>query len=491
MKQIFYFLSLLLLGSTLHAQKQPDYRWLMGFRTDSTEQGFYNISLRFETDSVYVDSVNLNMNFESTVASATDSTGKLLFYTNGCEIRGTNGSLLPNGNGINPGTLHDWVCEKGYTLPKGAMALPYPGHPSQWILLHTSGRYDSFRKVVYENLNYTLIDMSLNGGLGAVLSKNNVLLSGETEPFSVVRHGNGRDWWVVVPVYGSNQYRLWLLSPTGFSAPIAQNIGAVADCRKIGSTVFSARGDKFARSSNCVTTVLDFDRCAGIFSNPIDLNAGKFVFGGGGVAFTKDSRWLYTTGQQTLYGADLTLASPTLDTAYAWVVNLGVSLGQLQNDWTSDKIYVGFMHRERFLSVIGKPLPNGSIDFRNEKLKLPVPVVRSIPNFPNFRLFDVSGSPCDTLGINTAIAEVAQPKGLRVYPNPATDELTVELPPNLQGSKLTLRLCNQLGQTVHSQTWREESPTQTISVASLPSGFYVVSVTNGAETWYQKVIVQR
>ena len=91
-----------------------------------------------------------------------------------------------------------------------------------------------------------------------------------------------------------------------------------------------------------------------------------------------------------------------------------------------------------------------------------------------------------------AASDVEKEKALlKIYPNPASDELTIELPPNLQSSKLTLRLHNQLGQTVHSQAWREESPTQTISVASLPSGFYVVSVTNGAETWYQKVIVQR
>ena len=91
-----------------------------------------------------------------------------------------------------------------------------------------------------------------------------------------------------------------------------------------------------------------------------------------------------------------------------------------------------------------------------------------------------------------AASDVEKEKALlKIYPNPATDELTVELPPALQSSKLTLRLHNQLGQTVHSQAWREESSTQTISVASLPSGFYVVSVTNGIETWYQKVIVQR
>ncbi len=91
-----------------------------------------------------------------------------------------------------------------------------------------------------------------------------------------------------------------------------------------------------------------------------------------------------------------------------------------------------------------------------------------------------------------AASDVEKEKALlKIYPNPSSDELTIELPPALQSSKLTLRLHNQLGQTVHSQAWREDSPTQTISVASLPSGFYVVSVSNGAETWYQKVIIQR
>ena len=181
-------------------------------------------------------------------------------------------------------------------------------------------------------------------------------------------------------------------------------------------------------------------------------------------------------GVNGMYPVDNYVPQPVNQVNRLWMMKFD-SLGFYDNRYCNTQycaISPSFENKTSVRLSSGKILVAGSFDcvFPNSDYKDVVRIEE-----PDFQL---------------AASDVEKEKALlKIYPNPASDELTIELPPNLQSSKLTLRLHNQLGQTVHSQTWREESLTQTISVASLPSGFYVVSVGNGAETWYQKVIVQR
>jgi hypothetical protein len=64
-------------------------------------------------------------------------------------------------------------------------------------------RYNPEKKLTYGPFYYSIIDMEMDGGNGAVLSSNNILSDGHLEPFTAVRHGNGRDWWLVFPEYGT------------------------------------------------------------------------------------------------------------------------------------------------------------------------------------------------------------------------------------------------------------------------------------------------
>lgn len=47
-----------------------------------------------------------------------------------------------------------------------------------------------------------------------------------------VKHGNGRDWWLITQQWvapnaqtPNNEFRIYLISPTGISGPSVQNIG--------------------------------------------------------------------------------------------------------------------------------------------------------------------------------------------------------------------------------------------------------------------------
>jgi hypothetical protein len=407
----------------------PDEWWPVGSNEYSGTPGYGNAWLRFQNGIPSVQLANLNMNFEAAMAVASDTLGNLLFYSNGCEIRGADGQLLENGAGLNPGELHNWVCgQVGYTAPRSMTALPLPGNPAKWVLLHLGGEYDPSRKMVFGPLYLTEIDMAANGGQGAVTDKNVVIASGDLEPFAIVRHGNGRDWWVIMPEYGTNRYQIRLISPQGLSLASVQSIGAAVGCRRVGASTFSPDGSKYARTNSCLAVVMDFDRCAGILSDPVPLHRDPGMLGGGGLAFSPGNRWVYATTDLCIFRADLTEPLPLLDSLYkrpyAYVDEppisqyvYGTSLTYMQTA-PDGRLYMAARHRERYYPRF--TIQGEDYAFEPEGFKLPVPTVRTLPHFPNFRLFDLKGSLCDTLGINGSVSTTA----------PLQEGFTIQFTPN-------------------------------------------------------------
>lgn len=485
MRTIFFLSLIYLPVNRLLAQLHyPDEWWPIGTTELVGAPGDGNAWLHFHDDTVTIVPADLSMNFESTVAVASDTTGQVLFYSNGCEIRNANGNLLENGEGLHPGELHDWVCANGYTVPRGMMALPWPGHSSRWILLHTGGNYDPVRKLTYGPFYYTEIDMSLNGGQGGVVSKNNVLATGDLEPFAVVRHGNGRDWWVVMPDYSTNQYQLWLLTPNGMQLFVTQQIGPAIGCRRVGASVFSPDGSKYARTNNCAAVVLDFDRCNGQFSNPVFLERSVGTVGGGGLVFSNNNRWLYATSNLSIFRADLQSSTSLLDSLFKqpyyegesqYVYGTSLAYMQLAPD---GKIYMNARHREQYFSSID--IEADTFYFKPVGLSLPVATVRTLPYFPDFRLYDLSGSACDTLGINGATSATFTTFVSNVFdisPNPFSNWLQVSLKGNFRNPVFCLY--DQLGNLAMKN--QLAIGITDMETSSLPPGFYIWEVTANGE----------
>jgi len=484
----------LLLPALLWGQTYPDARWLGGFEENPAVPGYANYAVRFAANGPKVDTFDWGVKFESTVASYTDSTGKLLFFSNGCAVFDGQGSLLANGDGLSPGEMHDWTCGKaGYAAPKGAMALPAPGKPGLYYLFHIGIQYDAVRKIKYGPLYYSLIDMSANGGKGAVLSKNIVLVGGELEPFSAVRHGNGRDWWIVAPEWHTNRLHTVLLSPSGAAAYPAQAIGPPLAGHRVGATAFSLDGARFSRyHCDQGAVVADFDRCTGAFSQPIFIKAPFSFLQGGGTAFSPDSRYVYATSQSTLYSADLQAAAPKWDTVFYVFDNWdwGTTLHHLQYG-PDGNLYFSTHSRANYLSAMKFPAGGGSPTFVFRALPLGVLNARTLPNFPNFRLYDFSNSPCDTLGINapsSGTADLGGSMGFKIWPNPASGEVTVRCE-EAQPLERWL-LYSPLGQVAHSGQWPRGEPQARLSVSGLPAGcYYLVLVASDGSVGMQRLVV--
>ena len=443
-------------GSSTAQQAKNDYNWTFGYGPMPVGYPEYNGTLLdFNKHPVEQLYFNIPVDLQSS-AVISDSLGKLLFYSNGCKILTAGHKLMQNGDKINEG---GWVYEHycgvrfGYPSYQGLLILPFPGRHRQYIMLHLHRPDDdTFNK----ELLYTTIDMTQDSGRGAVTLKNQLAYQGDTlmDMLTAVRHANGRDWWVVVPKTNSLQYFVSLLDDRGLHPRQVQTMHRAVPMNSYPvQAVFSPNGRKYATMDvSGHLQVFDFDRCAGQLSNPRRVAFPDDTISACGVAISPSSRYLYVSTTTKLYQFDLLatdLAASRQYIAY-WDGHIDPQVQATtffaQMLAPDGQIYMMYTNSNKTLHIIHHPdRPGKACDFEQRGVQL-LTWNFSIPNFPHFRLFDVPGSPCDTLGINGPQPPedtlVVKPPllcagGVQLYPNPATTMTTLELP-NCQGGTLTV-----------------------------------------------------
>lgn len=88
----------------------------------------------------------------------------------------------------------------------------------------------------------------------------------------------------------------------------------------------------------------------------------------------------------------------------------------------------------------------------------------------------------------TSVAETAAPKPLRVYPNPAREQLHIELPA-LSEQSVTLRLLNAQGQLLRSEERLVTGPsTQLEELGSLRAGLYLLQLEAGGRRYFARFV---
>ncbi|HRD80682.1 MAG TPA: PKD domain-containing protein, partial [Saprospiraceae bacterium] len=346
-----------------------------------------------------------------------DRDGNLLFYTNGYTIMNRLHEVMENGAGLSPGIFtNDWL-PYGQTLHQGALFLPVPDVDSLYILIHPRQEYlpqmNQYGQV-HSNwpLHYSTIELSQQYPDGRVTEKNVVLYEGQVTfgQVAACRHANGRDWWILVFKYFSNEYLRYLLHPGGITTYPPGSVGQLRPSG-VGQAVFSPDGTKYARLNldgfainKQHIDVYDFDRCTGMLSNPI-LFHPLHVSSNGGMAISPNSRYLYFLGWSKIYQYDLNApnieSSATLIAEY--VEQPGVqrfSGGQLAPD---GKIYISGASSSSYIHVIHNPNAAGAAcEFEQGGLFLGAQARngRGITSHAYYGLGPWDGSPCDTLGID-------------------------------------------------------------------------------------------
>jgi hypothetical protein len=126
----------------------------------------------------------------------------------------------------------------------------------------------------------------------------------------------------------------------------------------------------------------------------------------------------------------------------------------------------------------------------------------SIPNHPNYRLGALPGTACDSLGLpawyagpiervdttvgmEPALPSRASGNGIRVYPNPAREKVTLTLPAQTSG---TLQLISATGVVLNALYFSGQQVE--IPLAGVPAGVYTVRVqTRNGATLTAKLVV--
>ena len=478
MKKIWFLFLLFGMTLSLKAQEKYDYVWLFGYAPEMSHPKLGGSRLDFNPLLIDTSSFIIPFRFKA-ISMIGNSNGKLLFYTNGCQIANRDHQIMANGDELNPGLEHDIYCSYGYPRAQGVLSLPWPGNEEQYVIFHTQFNQDNSE---VHDLRYTVIKTDTLAGLGAVVSKNQPLIVGEplADMLTAVRHGNGRDWWVVLPRTSSNTHYLFLLTPEGLQGPIERNFGAEWDYRYYrGHAVFSPDGKKYIRANPTNgLRITDFDRCTGVFSNPIAIPLLGDSVDICGVAVSPNSRRLYLSTGFKLWQYDL------MATDVAASALLVGEFDGFQSPFNATfyqpmlapdgKIYMTCTNGNDVLHVIHNPNAEGlACEFQQHGLAIPTYHAFMAPNFPHYRLYDVPGSVCDSLGIDApmvgSLSSVTS-KGVVLFPNPTSGQISwTGLP---EGERVTIRIHDALGRLCFESAKSEHS----VNLEMLQDGLYFLSL---------------
>jgi hypothetical protein len=493
MKKIKLFFVFILFAKLIYAQTidaKRDNIWVLGYGGEGpTKDTFYsNMIINFKEKPVDAKKLATEMNFNDDIAMISDTSGKLLFYTNGIYIADASHQPMKNGNNLNPGKTSANELKYGRILPQGSLILPKPDNPDLYYLFHASDVFvtDSISSDYKGDfLYYSLIDMAKNDGKGEVIEKNKILLGKYVDVGKVTatRHANGKDWWIIMADYDTTIFNTFLLTANGIEVKPKQKFEKSLE-GGVGQAVFSPDGTKYARF-NAVTVevgtdvdIFDFDRCSGKLSNQKHWNYTSDTTWSGGIAISPNSKYLYVFSYSKIYQFDLQSDDvfSTLDTVAVWDKYIGTDspyssrfyLAQLAPD---NKIYVTIPSTSTYYHVIENPDKKGkACNVKQRGFKLPTKNYTTIPNFPNFRL-GKAASPCIT-----SVNDEIEPN-FKIYPNPNSGDFTLENEANKANNIIIYAID---GKAVYVQKISEGQ--NFISTNNLNNGIYFLQIKKDNRT---------
>jgi len=446
------------------------------------------------------------------ISSIWDQNGKLIFFSNGIKVTDSTFNSLPNSPLFS--TLSLPSQEIGSHQPNSSIIIPRPSHQNQFIIFHEDGLLTSnpgFQHVV--TLYYSVIDNSLNNGLGDITSTKNIALGDSLwlGALTTVKHGNGRDWWIVSGKYKSPVFYTWLVQPDTILGPFQQNIGLSWNIGAIGTwqACFSEDGENYAITYQDIVAnqrrllLLKFDRCSGVFYDTLQINIVNadtmYTYSGlYGCAFSPTGRYLYTSSPSFMYQFDLqstNILNSITEVGVHDHANVPFPSGfNFQKLAPDGRIYIQAGNGNYVAGAIHYPdsfgltcqvelrYLNYFTQFGTSGINIGV-----FPNYPNYNLGPLIGSGCDTL---TGISHFEDSLTvLNIYPNPTSNYFTAtyKLPQNKSGK---LELFDIVGNLVYTASLSQWSSVHRVEFNdAIADGIYICKISSGGWSDWAKVVV--
>ncbi len=227
-------------------------------------------------------------------ATICDTSGNLLFYTNGEKIWNKNHQIMENGNGL----LGHW------SSTQSSLIVPLPENDSLFYVFATdlTGSINNW-------LSYSVVNMNANGGLGKVTDAKNMLLQTPVcEKLTATHHENGKDIWIAAHGFMTDSFFVYQLTKNGIiNCPVISEVGSRhGKINQFGNPVYTDGQGAMKFSPNGKTLavtvygdhkveIFDFDKATG------QIKKLKSILGSLLLAYTVE----FSPNQQYLYiGAD-------------------------------------------------------------------------------------------------------------------------------------------------------------------------------------------
>ncbi|MDN3493440.1 T9SS type B sorting domain-containing protein [Winogradskyella bathintestinalis] len=405
MKKIICIIFLLLTNAFTHAQNEASY-WYFG----------QNAGLQFNAQSGTVTPLsNGQINTLEGCTSISDTDGNLLFYSDGQTVWNSNHQIMSNGDYFGgTGLLGD------PSSTSSGLIVPKPNDPNKYYLFTVdephhnnastypnqfTGNYEGGGTVPtqddgYNNgFNYSLIDMTLNGGLGDVdtVVKNKHLVTYDpsipieskykcSEKITAVRAEDCSSFWIITH-FGDKFYAFKIdengvnetpvISTVGPNIPISgyrrNALGYLKASPDASKLIAANYGYAVTAGANAAGSVdlFNFNNETGIVSNHLELYGPQNNASPYGVEFSAENRKVYATlsegdaGFETSHVIQWDLETTDIPNS-AQVIHSSntISAGALQlgidrRIYRAQLSYFGNQSISKYLGVITNPEADG------------------------------------------------------------------------------------------------------------------------------------
>jgi Secretion system C-terminal sorting domain len=449
--------------------------------------------------------------------------GELQFYTNGNVVLSWDHHIMQGGKGFNQGaTNDDFLSRWGGGDPDTTWNINYNPYTYQIIpdayeediyyMIHAFIiEHGGCKRIDVPKMQISKIDMSANESRGKVVYKNHYFDQDSVAAgFALVRHGNGKDWWVVLRKQDGLAYRSILLHRDSVVQVVTSAIpglssdwfscedwrvtsGNLLKVSMDGSRLLDIYGEGKVK-------LLSFDRCNGEVSLLDTFSTGitPLETVGGVVINSPNNTYQFSPSGRYLYGAGYAeFAQWDLEAA-----DIGASKVKLGGvPWALDdnqNVLVGY----NFSSTVFATSPDGKIynlmrtshsviEYPDEPGEasglclaadsppscLGVPYYLFSNRFPNYRLGASEGSPCDTIRQDTLPPPPPTPVpgdyGVNIWPNPAAGQVSIEVTlPEYESGTAAIEVVDMLGRVLHRHHFPKFAYLYQMDVSDWASGVY-------------------
>jgi len=422
------------------------------------------VGLNFNSGTAVPFTTSINT-YESS-ASVCNASGNLLFYTDGKKVYNKLGSLMPSGASIVPYTT--------ISTQQGSIIMPVIGDTNKYYIFSLQNYEDT--DAVKNKLSYSVVDMSLSGGLGDVVAPSSgTFMYDHLSEGMVAVTGNNNNIWLVSHRNDTSVFVAFNVTSAGVSGtPVLSSPGSPISCAQGGTIRASHNRRRIAMAGyNCMdkVTLYDFDPTTGVISNQVAITTPGPTYNYG-IEFSPDNTKLYigTNYGSTVSIKQYNISTPTTSAILASEVTITDSAGYGALRLAPDgKIYfpntqthsIGRINAPNNSGLACASVNHAIVTVGTVTLGLPPIYVTTDTNF--------SWVP------PTEVSEISSKNEVFLFPNPSSSQLTISFSEKITSVKIS----NLVGQEMAVCNGNGSEKIE-INIATLPKGVYVVRVNETA-----------